>query len=266
MPESRPAPLPDRVLITGASSGLGAAFALACARPGVTLFLGGRSAERLGLVADAVREKGAEVAVAVIDVRDAAAMAGWIAGAAPLGLVLANAGISAGTGRGAAESAAQARAIFATNLDGVLNTAFPAAEAMRRQAAGADGVRGRIGVVASIAAFVPAPGAPSYCAAKAAIDCWAVATAPLWRREGVVLSSLCPGYVKTPMTAGNRFPMPGLMEADRAAARMLKGMLGNRERVAFPWWLAAAARLVGLLPAPVATTLLGSAEGKAPSA
>jgi short-subunit dehydrogenase len=265
MAESPPAAFPDRVLITGASSGLGAAFAVACARPGVTLFLGGRDAPRLGLVADAVREKGAEAAIAVVDVRDAAATAAWIAGAAPLGLVLANAGISAGTGRGQAESAAQARAIFATNLDGVLNTALPAAEAMRGQQAGADGIRGRIGVVASIAAFVPAPGAPAYCASKAAVDTWAVAAAPVWRREGVVLSSICPGYVKTPMTAANRFPMPGLMEADRAAAIMLKGMLGNRERIAFPWWLAAAARLVGLLPAPVATALLGTQEGKAPA-
>jgi NAD(P)-dependent dehydrogenase (short-subunit alcohol dehydrogenase family) len=255
---------PRRVLVTGASSGLGAAFALACARPGVTLFLGGRDAARLGLVADAARERGAEAAIAVIDVRDAAAMEAWIAGAAPLDLVLANAGISAGTGDGAAESAGQARAIFATNLDGVLNTALPAAAAMRGQVPGPDGVRGRIGVVASIAAFVPAPGAPAYCAAKAAADAWAVASAPSWRRDGIVLTSLCPGYVRTPMTASNRFPMPGLMDADRAAALMLRGMLRGRLRLAFPWWMGAAARLVGLLPAPLATRLLGLPPGKDP--
>ena len=256
---------PSRILITGASSGLGAAFAVACARPGGTLFLGGRDAQRLGLVADAVRERGAEAAIAVIDVRDAAAMEGWIAGAAPLDLVLANAGISAGTGQGQAESAAQARAIFATNVDGVLNTALPAAAAMRAQGPGAGGVRGRIGVVASIAAFVPAPGAPAYCAAKAAVDAWAVATAPVWRREGIVLTSICPGYVRTPMTATNAFPMPGLMDADRAAAIMLRGMMAGRQRVAFPWWMAAAARLVGLLPAPWGTALLGTQKGKAPA-
>jgi NAD(P)-dependent dehydrogenase (short-subunit alcohol dehydrogenase family) len=254
--------LPHRVLITGASSGLGAAFAVACARPGVTLFLGGRDAQRLGLVADAVRERGAEAAIALIDVRDAEATERWITGAGRLDLVLANAGISAGTGAGEAESAGQARSIFATNLDGVLNTAFPAAAVMRGQAPGPGGVRGRIGVVASIAAFVPAPGAPTYCAAKAAVDAWAVATAPVWRREGIALTSICPGYVRTPMTAGNRFPMPGLMDADRAAAIMLRGMLAGRPRVAFPWWMAAAARLVGLLPARWATGLLGTQRGK----
>ncbi|WP_144185587.1 SDR family NAD(P)-dependent oxidoreductase [Elioraea rosea] len=259
-------PSPSRVLVTGASSGLGAAFALACARPGATLFLGGRDAQRLGLVADAVRERGAEAAIALVDVRDGAATEAWVRGAAPLDLVLANAGISAGTGGGQAETAEQARAIFATNLDGALNTGLAAAAVMRGQAPGADGVRGRIGVVASIAAFVPAPGAPSYCASKAAVDAWAVATAPVWRREGIVLTSVCPGYVKTPMTASNRFPMPGLMEADRAAAIMLRGMLAGRQRLAFPGWLAVAARLVGLLPAPLATRMLGSQPGKEPAA
>lgn len=257
---------PMRVLITGASSGLGAAFALACARPGATLFLGGRDAQRLGLVADAVRERGAEAAIALIDVCDRDAVETWVRGAGPLDLALANAGISAGTGGGRAETAEQARAIFATNLDGVLNTALAAAAVMRTQAPGAGGVRGRIGVVASIAAFVPAPGAPSYCASKAAVDSWAVATAPVWRREGIVLSSICPGYVKTPMTASNRFPMPGLMDADRAAAIMLRGMLAGRDRIAFPWWLAAAARVVGLLPAPWATRMLGTQPGKEPAA
>lgn len=257
--------LPERVLVTGASSGLGAAFALACARPGVTLFLGGRDPARLGLVADAVRERGAEAAIALVDVRDAAMTASWIAGAGRLDLVLANAGISAGTGGGAPETDDQVRAIFATNLDGVLNTALAASAVMRGQVAGKGGVRGRIGVVASIAAFVPAPGAPAYCASKAAVDVWAAATAPAWRRGGIVLTSICPGYVRTPMTAANRFPMPGLMDADRAAGIMLRGMLRGRRRVVFPWWLAMAARLVGLLPAGLATGLLGTQPGKAPA-
>ena len=116
------------------------------------------------------------------------------------------------------KAAAQARAIFATNLDGVLNTVLPAMELMARQPPGVDGLRGRIAVVASIAAFVAAPGAPAYCASKAAVDAWAVATAPAARARGIALTSVCPGYVRTPMTASNRFPMPGLMDADRAAA------------------------------------------------
>ena len=111
-----------RVLITGASSGIGAALAVALAAPGVTLHLSGRDAGRLAAIATACQARGAEVQPAVLDVCDAPAMAGWIRSCGGLDLVVANAGISAGAGEKAPETAAQTRAIFATNLDGVLNT------------------------------------------------------------------------------------------------------------------------------------------------
>jgi len=176
--------------------------------------------------------------------------------------VVANAGLSAGTGNGRPESAAQTRTVFAVNLDGVLNTVLPALAAMRAQAPGPGGVRGRIGVVASIAGFVAAPGAPAYCASKAAVDAWTVAAAATARRQGVQLTSLCPGYVRTAMTAANRFPMPGLMGADRAARIMLRGIAAGRRRVVFPWWIGLAARLVGLLPPRLSGALLAIPPGK----
>ncbi|MCS6855534.1 MAG: SDR family NAD(P)-dependent oxidoreductase, partial [Elioraea sp.] len=122
----------------------------------------------------------------------------------------------------------------------------------------------RIAVLSSIAAFVPAPGAPTYCASKAFVDTWTVATAATAARQGILLTSVCPGYVATPMTEANRFPMPGLMPAERAAAIILRGIARGRRRIVFPWWLGLAARMAGLLPARLATGLLGRAEGKAP--
>jgi NAD(P)-dependent dehydrogenase (short-subunit alcohol dehydrogenase family) len=243
-------------LVTGASSGIGAALATALARPGATLYLCGRDEPRLGKVAENCRTRGATVAAGVLDVRDAAAMADWIGGLPHLDLVVANAGISAGTGEQAPETAEQTRAIFETNLGGVLNTVLPAWEAMRHQPPGADGVRGRIAVVASIAAFVAAPGAPSYCASKAAVDAWTVASAPAAAVEGIRLTSICPGYIRTAMTARNRSPMPGLMDADRAAAIILRGVAAGRVRVAFPWWMALAAQSAGLLPPSLLGRLL----------
>ena len=174
--------------------------------------------------------------------------------------MVANAGISAGTG-GQAETAAQARAIFAVNLDGVLNTVLPALDVMAAQDADAAGVRGRIAVVASIAAFVAAPGAPSYCA-KAAADYWTVATAPVARRRGILLTSVCPGYVRTAMTAKNPFPMPGLMDADRAAGIILRGIAAGRRRVVFPWWIGLAARVLGVLPVRLSGALLSVPPAK----
>ncbi|MDE2199622.1 MAG: SDR family NAD(P)-dependent oxidoreductase [Rhodospirillales bacterium] len=252
----------DSVLITGASSGLGRALAEACAAPGVTLHLGGRDAARLAAAATACRARGATVHAVLRDVRDAAAMAAWIGGAGRLDLVIANAGISAGTAD-AAESAAQTRAIFAVNLDGMLNTVLPALAAMRGQQADARGWRGQIAVVASIAGFVAAPGAPSYCAAKAAADAWTVASAHSAAAEGIRLTSLCPGYVRTAMTAANRFPMPGLMDAGRAARIMLAGIAAGRRRVVFPWWMGLLARVAGLLPPRLLAAAMARAPGKA---
>jgi short-subunit dehydrogenase len=235
-------------LITGASSGIGAALAEALAAPGAVLHLGGRDAARLEAVAAACRARGAEVLAHGADVRDGAAMADWIGGAGQLDLVIANAGISGGTGGGVAEPAAQVRAILAVNLDGMLHTVLPAWAAMRGQTPRADGVRGRIAVIASLAGFVAFAQAPTYCASKAAADTWTVASAPSARREGVMLTSVCPGFVRTPMTAGNRFRMPGLIDADVAARRILRGIAAGRVRVAFPWWLALAAQCAGALP------------------
>lgn len=250
------------VLITGASSGLGAALARACARPGAVLHLSGRNAVRLEEVAASCRARGATVDARVLDVADAAAMAHWIAEAGYLDLVVANAGISAGTAHGQAESAAQAEAIFAVNLAGVLNTVLPALDVIGAQPEAVDGWRGRVAVVSSIAAFVAAPGAPAYCASKAAADAWTVATAAVVRRHGVLMTSICPGYVRTAMTARNRFPMPGLMDAERAAGIILRGLARGRRRIVFPWWMGALARFAGLLPLAVSTRLFNTVPGK----
>jgi len=237
----------NHVLITGASSGLGRALAEACARPGAVLHLSGRDAARLDEAAAACAATGAEVSARVLDVRDAAAMAGWIGGAGRLDLVIANAGVSAGTG-GATEPADQARRIFEINVTGVLNTALPAIAAMAAQAPGEDGVRGRVAVISSLAAFLAAPGAPAYCATKAAVQRWAEALDASERKRGIRLHAICPGYVRTPMTAHNPFPMPLLMDAAEAARRTLAGIARGRTRIAYPWPTYAMARLAGALP------------------
>ncbi len=232
---------PRSALITGASSGIGQALAVALARPGMTLHLSGRDAPRLTAVAVTCRTHGAAVHPRVLDVRDADAMAAWIVDAGQLDLVVANAAILAATGE-------DTRAVFATNLDGVLNTALPAMAVMADQPAGADGVRGRIAAIASIAAFAPVPHAAAYCASKAAVDFWMVASAADARLRGIVLTSVCPGYVRSAMTERNSFPMPGLMDAEKAARIILRGVAAGRTRVVFPFWIGLAARASGLLP------------------
>ena len=235
------------LLLTGASSGLGAGLARAYARPGATLHLSGRDGARLEAVAASCRAKGAEVFAATLDVTDAASMAEWVAvseARRPLDLVIANAGISAGT-FGGGESAAQVRAIFAVNVDGVVNTVVPAIEPMRGRG------RGAIAIMSSLAGFRGFPGAPAYCASKAAVRVWGEGLRGELAAAGITVSVICPGFVATPMTAVNRFKMPFLMDADAAAAVIRRGLERGRGRIAFPWPMHAAARLAACLPSAV---------------
>jgi short-subunit dehydrogenase len=254
-----------RVAITGASSGLGAALARSLATPGRTLHLSGRDATRLAATAAACRARGATVTETAFDVTDAPAATAWVRATGGLDLLIANAGTSAGTG-GTREGADQVARIFAVNLTGALNTIMPALEMMHAQPPGPDGIRGRVAAIASIAAFTASPGAPAYCASKAALQRWVEATDVTARRNGIRLHAICPGFIRTPMTAPNQFPMPLLMEPEGAARRTLSGISRGRARVAFPWPLYAAARLAGALP-PAWLSRLPSkagADGPAP--
>jgi short-subunit dehydrogenase len=245
-------PAPASILITGASSGIGAALALEYARPGVALALGGRDRARLAVVAQACRDAGAAPRVEALDVREREGMAAWIAEAdraAPLDLVIANAGISAGTG-GGGETGDQARRVVATNLDGVLNTVLPAVARMRPRG------RGQIAIMSSLAAFRGFPGAPAYCASKAAVRVWGEALRGELHGAGIGVSVICPGYVRSSMTAVNDFPMPLLMDAERAARIIRRGLARNRPRIAFPWRLYAAVWLISALPPSLTDPLL----------
>jgi short-subunit dehydrogenase len=243
-------------LITGASSGIGQALAVALAAPGVTLHLSGRNAARLDAVAEMCRGRGGTATATVLDVRDRDAMAAWISGAEPLDLVVANAGVSGRSAEGGPEDPERTRAIFDTNLGGELNAVLPAMTVMARQPAGAGNVRGRIVAVASIAAFMAAPDSAAYCASKAAVDGWIIASAPEARRRGIVLTSVCPGFIRTAMTSDYRIPMPGLMDADRAARIILRGVAAGHTRVVFPWWMGLAARIAGLVPTRVLAAVM----------
>jgi short-subunit dehydrogenase len=238
----------SQIAITGASSGLGRALAIAYAHPGATLHLTGRDATRLAEAAATCRKLGATVFETIADVTDRAAMAAWIAQAGALDLVIANAGISTGPGSANAESPAAIRAVLATNIDGALNTALPAIAAMANQPPGPNGNRGRIAFVGSIAGLIALPTSPTYSAAKAALDAWVSATAPNLARDGIALTLVRPGFIRTPMTARNPYNMPGIIDADQAAAKILAGLAAGKTHITFPFWLAVFARIGNLMP------------------
>ncbi|MGB9152706.1 MAG: SDR family NAD(P)-dependent oxidoreductase, partial [Alphaproteobacteria bacterium] len=245
---SQPMHNPRHILITGASSGLGAALALDYATAGIRLSLHGRNAERLAQVAEQARKRGADVSTHAGDVSDAKDCAGWIESCdriTAIDLVIANAGISGGTAGREGESLSQINAIFAANVTGVCNTIHAALPFMTQRK------RGQIAIISSIASFRGFPGAPAYCASKAAVRVYGEGLRGEMARHNVEVNVVCPGFIKTPMTDVNPFPMPLIMSAEQAAVIIRKGLEANRARIAFPWPIYALIRLLTALPQPL---------------
>ncbi len=241
---------PGSVLITGASSGLGRALAIGlAARAQATgsplrLWLTGRNAARLAETAERSAALGARVETAIIELTEAASVRDWILAcdaAAPIDMVIANAGRSAGTGDGP-ESLAQVDILVQTNIGGTVNTVLPAAARMRMRR------RGHIVIVSSLAARVPFPSTPTYSATKAFVRTWGLALRPDLLRDGVGLTVVSPGYIATPMTAANEFAMPFLLSADQAATHILRRLDRAPAEIAFPRGAVIALRILSLLP------------------
>jgi short-subunit dehydrogenase len=240
------------ILITGASSGIGEALALAYAGAGVRLVLTGRDAARLDAAARACSARGAAVTAVAIDVADRAAMDALLTrsdDAVPFDLVIANAGISAGTG-GGDESAAQLDALTQVNVLGVINTLAPLLPRLIARR------RGQIGLMSSLAGFHGVAGAPGYGASKAWVRVYGEGLRGALAAHGVGVSVICPGFVRSRMTAVNRFPMPFLIDAERAAAIIRRGLAADRPRIAFPWPMVAAVWLMMALPARLTDALV----------
>lgn len=246
---------PVHVLITGASSGIGAALARAYAAPGMRLALFGRDEHRIRATAEACRSQGALVAAILVDVIDAETMAAAVTlvdNAHPVDLVVANAGIS-GAVLGAHGGVAP---LFAVNVMGVVHTVEPLLPRMIARG------HGQIALMSSIAAFVARPGTAAYCASKAAVRIWGEGLRERLAPQGVTVSVVCPGFVDTPLTRRNRFPMPMLMDPD-TAAKLIKTRLARGDgRIAFPAPIYWGARLAGLLPVALQQLATGRWPGK----
>lgn len=248
------------VLVTGASSGIGEALAVACAMRGAeSLFLCGRDVRRLEDVVRRCREHAPRVEGRAVDVTDARAMREWLLecdGSSPLELVFANAGVSTGV-----ESEENVRRTFATNVGGCLNTVLPAIEAFRRRGSAAKGRR-QVVLTSSMAGYAPLPACPSYAGTKAAVKAWGLSLRGALKREGIMVNVVCPGFVRSRITDRNTCPMPFFMEADRAARTILDRVDRNVGLIAFPWQMRLATWLLSALPWRLAERLSSGLPGK----
>ena len=229
-----------RVFITGASSGIGAALAREYAAHGAVLGLLGRRAEAL----HALPFSG-DHHIYTVDVTDhaalAAAAADFIAREGGADVVIASAGVSAGTLTERPDDLVDFARIFAINVTATVATFAPFIETMK----GDTGPR-RLVAIGSVAGIRGMKGAGAYCASKSAVHTYAESLRLELQPHGIRVVTIAPGYIDTPMTRQNRFPMPFLMPVDRfAAARAIDA--GTSYRV-IPWPMGVVAKVLRLLP------------------
>ena len=242
------------ILITGASSGLGAALARHYAREGVGLLLIARNAARLDAVAQDCRVRGAQVRREILDVRDSMALARLIAqvdAETPIDTVIANAGVEASLGgAGEAEPLHDVLAQIRTNFEGAIATVLPLLDSMRRRG------EGRVVLVSSLAGRMPMPDQPTYSATKAGLSAFGEALRPVLAARGVRLTVACPGFIDTGMSRVYRGWRPLQWDAPRAAAAIAAAVERGARSVAFPLPLVVLIGLGRCVPAFVREAVL----------
>jgi len=251
-------PAARRVFITGASSGIGAALARHYAAEGAILGLVARRGE---LLAELAAGLDTECAVYAVDVRDADAMRAaakdFMQCHGTPDIVIANAGVSRGTLTECAEDLTAFRAVMDINVLGMVHTFHPFIERMRQAG------QGHLAGIASVAGLRGLPGASAYSASKAAAISFLESLRVEMVNSGVSVTTICPGYIRTPMTDVNTYPMPFMLDADTAAAKMARVIDQKRRYVILPWQMALVGRLMKLLPAAVWDWAMKNAPRKA---
>ncbi|MDB5755732.1 MAG: family oxidoreductase [Massilia sp.] len=234
----------NRVFITGASSGLGEALAREYAAQGATLGLLARRAEALGQLAASLPNPGLHK-VYPVDVTDraalAAAAADFIASFGGADIVIANAGVSQGTLTEHAEDQAVFDTIFATNVGATVATFAPFIAGMKTQG-------GTLVGIGSVAGIRGLPGAGAYSASKAAVLSYCESLRLEMKPYGIRVVTIAPGYVDTPMTRGNPYPMPFLMPAARFAQKASAAIAAGASYRVIPWQMGVVAKLLRALP------------------
>lgn len=218
------------VVITGASSGIGRALAVACAAHGARVGVTARRGELLDELVTEVRGWGGVIESAVCDVSDRASTLSAIRGLqerlGSVELLIANAGMGGDTGA-AAMNVELVEEVMRVNFLGVVYAIEAVLPGMIERRSG------HVAGVSSMAAFKGLPGAAAYCASKSAVNAYLESLRIELRGSGVAVTAVCPGFVRTPLAANNP-RMPFLMEPERAAWRILRGLRRRPKVLAFP--------------------------------
>jgi short-subunit dehydrogenase len=248
-------------VITGASSGIGRELAKALAAEQCKVGVLARRKDLLDGLVKEIQESGGAAAAAPADVGDRgqnlAAIRDVEARLGPVDLLIANAGVGIPTlikppNTGAVEK------MFRVNVLGVVYAIEAVLPGML------DRRHGHLVAVSSIAASKGLPGESGYCASKAAVNTYMEGLRIQLRDRGIRVTTVAPGFVRTPMTAVNQFHMPWLLEADDAARRIIRAIRRGRKVYHFPWQTALLMKVANWLPDWAVARAMGGYNEKPP--
>jgi short-subunit dehydrogenase len=245
-------------IVTGASAGLGRALADELAEQGYAVGLIARREGPLREACHDLHERGHTVACAVADVTNREALqraVSDLAGAlGAIDLAIANAGVGL-PDRLDPFDVDVVEQTFAVNLMGVINVIAAVLPGMRQRGAG------HIVGISSLGADRGMPGSAAYGASKAALNAYLEGLRVSLRPEGIAVTTVCPGFIRTAMTAQNDFQMPGLMEPQQAARRVVRGLSRRPAVIRFPLSMSLLMRVLRLMPDAVLGRLLPRSGG-----
>lgn len=248
---------PRRLIITGASSGIGLDLARLYLERGSIVAAIARRSELLEALA---AEFPGQVYCYALDVRDAGAVqraaADFIARIGIPDVVIASAGVSVGTLTEHTEDIDAFQQVMDINVLGMVKTFQPFVAAMRTEN------RGTLVGIASVAGFRGLPGASAYSASKAAAISYLESLRVELHGSGVKVVTICPGYIRTPMTAQNPYPMPFMLNADEAARRMASAIERQTAFIVIPWQMSLVGRVLNWLPCWLYDRLFANAPRK----
>lgn len=232
-------------VITGASSGIGWELAKTLASQGCKVGLVARRREKLTALAEEVERAGGTAAAAPADVGDRAQTLAAIRDVAarlgPVDLLIANAGVGVPT-LIEPMNVADVERTFRVNVFGLVYAIEAVLPEMLRRG------QGHVAAVSSLAAYKGMPGESAYCASKAAVSTFMEGLRIRLRDRNIAVTTICPGFVRTPMTAVNKFKMPWLLDADEAARRIVRELARRRKVYNFPWPTTVLMKLTRWLP------------------
>jgi NAD(P)-dependent dehydrogenase (short-subunit alcohol dehydrogenase family) len=250
---------PTKVLITGASSGIGRALALEYGRRGAHVMVAARRQAELDSLCDELRAAGGKGSALVLDVADPeAAFAAAGKAASELGglhMVIANAGV--GESKHATRTTLdQVVRMMDINVRGAMATLLGGVSIMAEQKGG------QLVGVSSLAGRRALPAGAPYSASKAALSCYLEGLRLDLSRMGIGVTDVQPGFVDTPMTKKNNFEMPFMWDAPKAASYICDRLERDPRIVAFPFPLTLLTRLGQRLPYWLYARIVGGAASR----